>query len=131
MSTAFAMLHDTNPSQEIKRKVGDISGLEIFHNLVLVGTYIRPERTKSGLYMPDQSRDEDKWQGKVGLVLALGPLAFVDDERVSFAGVTVKEGDWITYRASDGWQLTINSWHCRMLEDSHIRGRLSSPDLVW
>ena len=131
MAVAIAMHHDNDPAAEIKANVGDVSSVEVFHNLVLVGTYIRPEKTKSGLFLGDQARDEDKWQGKVGLVLKVGPLAFVDDDRINFAGVSIKDYDWVMFRPSDGFQLTVNGHHCRLLEDSHIKGRIEAPDVLW
>jgi co-chaperonin GroES (HSP10) len=128
---ALRASHETDPAEEIRRAVGDLSGVEFFNNQVLIGVYVRPEKTGSGLYLPDRTRDEDKWQGKVGLVLAKGPLAFQDDEHVQFHGQNVAIGDWIVYRPSDGWQITINDHPCRLLEEVHIRARVSEPDLVY
>ena len=60
------MEHDTDPAEMIRKEMGNISDIEIFHNQVLVAIYIRPEKTKSGLYLSAQTREEDKYQGKVG-----------------------------------------------------------------
>ena len=125
------MMHNTDPAEELRASVGDLSHIEVFNNQVLVAIYKRPERTKSGIILADVTREEDKWQGKIGLVLKKGPMAFVDDDRVSFHGQNVKEGDWVAYRVSDGWQLAFNKVDCRMLEDTQIKMRVSAPDLVW
>ena len=63
------MDHDGDPKQNLINEVGDISDIEIFNNQILVGVYIRPEKTKSGIYLSDKYRDEDKFQSKVGLIL--------------------------------------------------------------
>lgn len=123
--------HVTDPAADLAAAVGDLSGVELFHNQILVATYKRPEKTAGGIFLTDNARKEDEYQGKVGLVLKKGPLAFVDDASVKFNGQDVAIGDWITYRASDGWALTINGVHCRMVEDSHIRMRVAAPDLVY
>lgn len=129
------MMHETDPRAELLRKVGDVSHIKVMHNHVLVAIYIRPEKTKGGLYIADKTRDEDKYQGKVGIVLATGPLAFVDDDRNHFHGQSVEPGDWIAYRIADGWAFRLNgadgTIECRMLEDAHVRMILSHPDDVY
>ncbi|WP_376956369.1 hypothetical protein ABNQ39_00125 (plasmid) [Azospirillum sp. A26] len=60
---------------------------------VLCAVYIRPERTKGGIILADQTRKEDEFQGRVGLVLALGPDAYADRNRYP-GGAWVKPGDW-------------------------------------
>ena len=74
------MDHAVDPKQKLLEDLGDLSTVEIFNNQILVAVYIRPNKTKSGIYLSDQSREEDKVQGKVGLVVKKGPSAFVDDE---------------------------------------------------
>lgn len=104
---------------------------EVFHNQILVAIHIKPERTEGGLYLPDKTRDEDRYQGKVGLVLGVGPAAFVNDARNDFHDQSVKPGDWVIFRVSDGTSLDINQVHCRQLEDIHIRGRVPSPKMIY
>ena len=129
---AVAMKHEADPKQEILDKLGDLSRLSIMHNRVLVATYIRPEKTKGGLILIEQTRDEDQWQGKVGLVVAKGPRAFKDDEQAKFHGQDVKPGDWVYYHPHDGKQLTINGVHCRLFAyETQIIGILTDPDAVW
>jgi co-chaperonin GroES (HSP10) len=127
----MAMVHDIDPAQVIKDKVGDLSGVRIAYSNVLIGIYMRPEKTKGGLYVPDQYRDEDIYQGKAGLVLKLGDLAFRDADDVSFNGFLVKPGDWIVIRPSDGWPVSINGQHCRIVSDAGVKMVVDSPDLVW
>jgi co-chaperonin GroES (HSP10) len=125
------MEHDTDPAENIRKEMGDISDIEIFHNQVLVAIYIRPEKTKSGLYLSAQTRDEDKYQGKVGLIIKKGADAFVDDTGKWFKGVNLDVGDWIYFRPSDGWQITVHGQLCRILDDTDVRGRTPQPDTVW
>jgi len=125
------MKHDVDPGAALREAVGDLDGIELFNNQVLVAIYKRPERTAGGIILTDNARKEDEFQGKVGLVLDKGPMAFVDDASVKFQGQDVIEGDWITFRASDGWALNINGVPCRMVEDSHIKMRVASPDTVY
>ena len=125
------MEHSDDPAEVIRKEMGDISDIEIFHNQVLVAIYIRPEKTKSGLYLSAQTRDEDKYQGKVGLIIKKGADAFVDDTGKWFKGVNLDVGDWIYFRPSDGWQITVHGQLCRILDDTDVRGRIPQPDTVW
>lgn len=116
---------------EIEASIGNIEDITIYHNQILVGIYMAPERTAGGIIRPDRTRDEDKWQGKVGLVLKKGPLAFQDDRTNSFAGQDVSAGDWIVYRVSDGFPIDINGVHCRIMEDTHVKAAVPAPELVY
>lgn len=125
------MEHDIDPAETIRKEMGNISDIEIFHNQVLVAIYVRPEKTKSGLYLSAQTREEDKYQGKVGLIIKKGADAFVDDSGKWFKGVNLDVGDWIYFRPSDGWQITVHGQLCRILDDTDVRGRIPQPDTVW
>jgi co-chaperonin GroES (HSP10) len=130
--TTTAMLHEIDPRDEILAKVGSLNHITVLHNQVLVATYIRPEQTKGKIILIDKTRDEDKFQGKVGLVIAKGPMAFVDDDRTQFGDIKPNINDWVAYRMSDGWQFTLKGrggeYHCRMLHDVDIKVIVSHPD---
>lgn len=125
------MDHAVDPKQKLLDDLGDISNVEIFNNQILVAVYIRPAKTKSGIYLSEQSRDEDKMQGKVGLVVKKGPSAFVDEANEWFKDVSVEVNDWVVFRPSDGWSITVNNVLCRMIDDTAIRGKVDVPDRVW
>lgn len=128
---AMLMLHEEDPREVAIREVGDISDIEIFNNQVLVVIYERPEKTVSGLYITDKNRDEDKFQSKVGLIVKMGPDAFKDEDEKWFKDVEFNLADWVVYRPSDGWSISVNKKACRMLDDVHIRARVQHPDAVW
>jgi co-chaperonin GroES (HSP10) len=125
------MTHAVDPKQDLMDKIGDLSEVEVFNNNILVAIYMRPNKTASGLYMPDDYVEQDKYQGKVGLVVKMGNSAFEDETGRWFKGVKVNVGDWVVFRPSDGWSVAINSQPCRLMDDVVIRGRVKHPDLVW
>ena len=125
------MEHATDPKQKLLDDIGDISAFEIFNNQILIAIYIRPNKTKSGIYLSDQSREEDKVQGKVGLVVKKGPAAFVDDTSEWFKDISVVVNDWVVIRPSDGWAITVNNVLCRIVDDTAVRGKIDVPDRVW
>jgi len=116
---------------EIRAGIGNLDDFTVFHNHILVGIYIKPEKTAAGLYLTQKTRDEDQYQGKVGVVLKKGPLAFKDSDNVDFAGQDVRDGDWVLYRISDGFPLDIRGMHCRLMEDIDIRGVVPDPTMIY
>lgn len=131
------LAQQADPKKALLDSVGDIAGIEVFHNLVLVATYIEPEKTAGGIIKPDRTLAENRFQGKCALVLKVGPLAFQDDSVAKFGGVTVSPGDWVIVRPSDGYELySVDEsgsagTSCRLFEDSHIKGRTDNPAAVY
>lgn len=128
---AMLMAHEEDPAEKLKKEVGDISKVEVFNNQLLVAVYVRPQKTKSGIYLTDKTTEEDRFQSKVGLVIKKGPSAFNDTSGEWFNGVEINEGDWIVFRPSDGWSITVNNVLCRMIDDVNVKGRIDQPDRVW
>jgi hypothetical protein len=143
---AIAEVANRNPKKALLDSAGALTDYEVFHNLVLVATYIEPPRMMKGpngenipFHMTDKSLLELRFQGKMGLVLKCGPLAFKDDSIAKFGGITIEPGDWVLYRPSDGIELFIkdhmglanDGLACRLIEDSLIKGRVTDPSLIY
>lgn len=136
---AVQMLHEIDPREAILNKVGDTSEIEMFGNDVLVAIYKRPSKTKSGIILTDSTLNEDVHQGKVGLVLKMGPAAYLDEDGNKFRDI--KEGDWVIFRPSDGWRVTLNTLRgnyskddtvdCRIVSDISVRSRVQNPDTIY
>ena len=124
------MSHEEDPKEKLLDQLGDISDIELFHNQVLLAVYLRPEKTKSGLILTADHLDEDRYQSKVGLLIKQGPLAFEQDGNW-FTGMTFQDHDWLIFRPSDGWSITVNGVLCRIFDDISIKGRAPHPDSVY
>lgn len=127
----MAMAHVREPDQEIIDKVGDLSEFQVPANKVLIGLYMRPEKTQSGIILTDEYRREDLYQGKSGLLLKRGPAAFKGSWKIE--GMDPQVGDWVAFRPSDGLKIDIRSkeGHCILLEDTQIQMVIPSPDVVF
>ena len=118
-----------------KARPSIMADFEFFHNSVVVAKFIRDKI--GNLYTAHQTQTEDKWQGKTGYVIALGPSAFKDEPGFDFHGLSVEPGDWAIYRHTDGWDFdytipgTSDKLHLRLLEDTQIKGRTKRPELIW
>lgn len=125
-----AMHHAVDPKQDLIDRIGDTSGIEIFNNQILLGVYIRPEMTAGGIVI---DTSEDEHQSKIGLILAMGNDACEDPTGKWFRGVKRKIaiGDWILFRPSDAWPVTVNKQMCRMLDDVCVKGRVAHPDTIY
>ena len=132
------MEHEVDPREEILQRVGDLKDVEVFGNDILIAVYMRPQKTKSGIILTDAARAEDAFQGKVGLIVKMGPTAYMDEDGEKFRDI--KENDWVVFRASDGWPVTLNAANstssrdaviCRIITDINIRMRVSSPDAIY
>lgn len=126
--------------------LGDLSDITFLFNEVLVAKYIR-EKVSDSLVASHETELLDRFEGVVGLVLKIGPTAFQDDSRTRFpweawigGGLVEKEGqvpirvgDWVMYRASDGWDKNVQirgsytTVRCRVLQDAHLRARVKFP----
>jgi co-chaperonin GroES (HSP10) len=136
---SVAIQHTEDPREVIWNKVGDLAGVEVFNNDVMVAIYERPNKTKSGIILTDRTVGEDLYQGKVGLILKMGPKAFTDPDFEESEKCSV--GDWIFFRPSDGWAATLNTMqsviakdnivNLRIVRDASIRGRVRDPDLIY
>lgn len=129
--TQLAMDHSVDPKEKIMQEIGDISGFKLLNNQILLAVYIRPEKTKSGLYLSERYRDEDRFQSKVGLLVGHGPSAFKEESGEWFNNNEFKIGDWLVFRPSEGWNITVNGVLCKIMADTQIKGIADNPDRVW
>lgn len=128
------MAHDVDPKEKIFGDLGDISSIRLLNNQIMIAVYIRPEKTKGGIIMTDRHRDEDRFQSKIGMIVRMGPTAFKEDEDDPkwFGGMKFDVGDWIMFRPSDGWTVTVNGVSCKILSDTQVKALIGNDvDMVW
>lgn len=123
------MKHEIDPREDIFARLANLHGVDVFNDMVLVAVYERPAQTAGGIHLADQTREEDRYQGKAALVVQLGPLVNIGDRQAR--GAELKIGDWVAIRPSDGWAITINRVLCRMISEKGVRLRIPSPDAVY
>jgi len=146
---AMLVEHEVDPKTVITNALGDLSKIETSNNQVLVAVYQRGGtgdgkeiKTAGGILVPVKNLEEDRFQSKVGLIVKVGPLAFKDDSGKYAWPDDIGVGDWVMYRASDGWSFEIigdpprvdnkvNKVLCRLLDDTAIRARIQHPDTIW
>lgn len=128
------MFSDETPEQARERtweELGDISGVPVYFNQVLLAIYQRPKMTKSGIMLSDKTLNEDTRQGKAMMVVKMGPGVDMDDANVKFFGRKLSIGQWIAIQPSEGWPVNLNGKQCRMIADYRILMGVDRPDRVW
>lgn len=98
---------------------------------ILVATFRQPEKTAGGLIKTQKFLQEDMYQGITGLVLKVGPLAFIDEGRVKFGGFKVDPFQWVIYKPENGRATELRGLHCRIIEDVNIDALVDDPELLW
>lgn len=154
-SKLHSMFEDASgdAKQEIRESVGGLDGFEVWGDLVLIGVYCHPPETKGKFLVGGTTQLEDVWQGKVGMILKIGPDAFPEAE-TTFGGMKPQLGDWVYHNvqdtmmqlslAGDGWikhQITApngqvefargwDGWPVRLVHSRDIHGRITTPGII-
>jgi len=142
--------------EHIYRQLGKLD-IELFDRDVMVAVYVRPiQNPRTGLSITDAAQVEDTIQGKVCLVLKLGPSAFQCETQSDYDAIygengPPKVGDWLMVRASAGDPVSFcgdnaetvmyedrhgeehkayawdAGWPCRIIRDDNFMARVLNP----
>jgi co-chaperonin GroES (HSP10) len=107
-------------SEALTRKEVGI-GCSLSTHYILVKSIKFPEKTKSGLFTPDSYRKLQEKLTNYGLVLDIGPTAYLPKER--FGGVpSCKIGDWIIYSHYDRVEFPVPKTDtvCYIIHDDRV-----------
>lgn len=132
VATLEKLSRASNPKLALITEVGDLSGIKLMANRVLVAIYIAPEKTQGGIIRATQTIREDIWQGVCGLVLKRGDTAFKDEPETKtfFHGQSAEVGEWVVFRPGDAKRIQINGVDCRMVEDTLVDIVIDNPEKI-
>lgn len=119
---------------EVERHLAALEGGwdgKVLHSQVLCMTYIASAVTKGGIIKPDNSIEEDRFQGKMFLILDMGPGAFKDDRVAQFHGQKPGKHTWVMARPSDGLEFFYKGNTLRLFQDVDIRLFDVEPGDFW
>lgn len=151
LNSNLLALGDCDSPEQQKALVFEMLGpdylqkLTPMENRVLVVTYVWPQRrlirntageVVGHLDLPTQTLNANRFEGKTGLVIAVGPTAFKYSGAWPWEGPKPKVGDWIWYRASDaaerGYGMDIaNMLWGRTIADDNVEGITADPRTVY
>lgn len=128
-ATVLTYEGDQDPRQVVFDKILPlIKDLHLFRNEVLVVTAPTRTVTRGGIIIPDNK--EERFQGKIGLVVGLGEVAFQDDNLWPNEETRPAVGTWVLYRTADTSECAIGGYSCRFIDDDKVRGRCPAPDSI-
>lgn len=129
---AMRMGHVGDPKQELLDRVGRLDDVFIGGQDVLVAVYTGAEKTAGGIILPGTTKDEGKYQGKVGLVLKVGPMAYAEgaESHDWFGGNEPKVGDWVVFNVNTAFPFLYGKETLRLVEAQYIRAVVPIPDIV-
>lgn len=148
MAQPLQLHHDVDPKQEIVSDCADLLSLfQIRPYDVALVMYQRELITGdkrlrgSGIFLSDNgvgTLREDAYQGKIGLVMKVGSLAFTDEADHKWEGFTPKVGDWVVINIGDtfGFELPAapgktTGRKVRIVDENLVRAIVPEPDVVW
>jgi co-chaperonin GroES (HSP10) len=121
-------------AKKLLSDIGDITGMEVLNDRILIAIYRHEGVTEGGIITSAKTEDESDYQGKVGLVLKIGPLVNAPGKDAA-RGAKLEIGDWVVVNPSSG--LSMNAGQhgsgrmIRMLVEKDIHMRVQRPDMVW
>lgn len=87
------------------------------------------EKTKSGLYIPDQAKQDENTASLIAEVLALGADAYQDSIKYP-NGAWCSVGDHIILRSYSGTRIKIDGEEYRLINDDTPEAVVPDPDKV-
>ena len=104
---------------------------------ILIMPYDPPKVTKGGIEKPDDVHERERLAINVGLVMAVGPLAYRDrrkfgdpDNENENWQPWCKEKDWVIFGRYAGSRFKIEDGELRFLNDDEILGVVEDPSYL-
>ena len=93
---------------------------------LLVIPYYMPQKTKSGIYIPDATRDRESFATVAAYVVKVGPDAYNDDNKFP-TGAWCKEGSWVLMGRYAGNRFKVDGLEVRLINDDNIIATILDP----
>ena len=93
---------------------------------VLIIPYYPSEKTKGGVYVPDQVRDREAFSTVAAYVVKLGPDAYKDDQKFP-NGPWCEEGEWVLIGRYAGNRFKVEGLEVRVINDDNIIATILDP----
>lgn len=122
---SFSNLSKKTDEIFIEQQIG--TNLEVHGYRILLKAVKIPETTRSGLYVSESYRNQERRAYNIGLVLKMGPIAYHPLEK--FGGKPYcSVGDWVVYSAYERDEVNINGHLCYFINDERIYATI--PDIT-
>lgn len=93
---------------------------------LLIIPYYPAEKTKGGVYIPDQVRDREAFATVAAYVVRLGPDAYKDEQKFP-SGAWCKEKSWILIGRYAGNRFKVDGLEVRIINDDNVISTILDP----
>ena len=101
---------------------------------ILIMPYNPPKISKGGIAIPDEVHERERLSTNVGLVMAVGPLAYKDHAKFGDPNNPnapwnpwCQEKDWVLFGRYAGSRFKIDGGELRLLNDDEILAVIEDP----
>jgi len=94
---------------------------------MLVLPFKMKDKTKGGIVMTEGTLEKQQVASQCGLVLAMGPDCYRDNERYP-DGPWCKVQDWVMFARYAGSRIQIEGGEVRLLNDDEILATIENPE---
>lgn len=85
------------------------------------------DKTKGGVYIPDELKQREQVASICGCVIAMGPDAYKDQAKFP-TGPWCEVGDWVVFRAYSGTKIKLeNGQEVRLVNDDTVEAVVNDP----
>ena len=97
---------------------------------MLILPFKMKEKTKGGILITDEVVERAQVASTCGLVLAMGPDCYKDNERYP-KGPWCKEGSWVIFARYAGSRIKIDGGEVRLLNDDEVLATVENPEDIF
>ncbi len=108
-------------TEETKSAIPDPKGYKLLIAIPEVASV-----TSGGIHLPDQLKTAETVASVVGYVVAMGDLAYKDEEKFP-SGAWCKEGDYILIRSYSGTRFKVDDAEFRLINDDTVEAVVEDP----
>jgi co-chaperonin GroES (HSP10) len=95
---------------------------------IALAMFIKPEKTRSGIYMASKTQDESRWQEPLGVLIAKGATAFKYDGAYEWQGYVPEIGDVLSTLPSDSRGMYYRGLFVRIMPSSLLKMVVDDSD---
>ena len=107
--------------EELKLKLPQPQGYRLLIAIAKV-----EEKTVAGVYMPDSLTKMEQTASIVGLVVEMGPDAYLDKSKFP-NGPYCKKGDFVIFRSYSGTRFKVKNEEFRLINDDTVEAVVDDP----
>lgn len=110
----------------IEEEIAKFKGIKPQGWTVVVRLYIEPQQV-NGIYIPDTSHEDQRFQSCAGFVVGISPAAYKDSERYGQTGPWCQLGDWVIFPRHAGYIIYYEGIPLYILKEDAIDGVIDDP----